>query len=412
MRELCHRARGAARVVGLAPTATKNAALEAMAGELLAARQAISKANERDLRRADEAGVTAAFRDRLQLDEGRLTAMERAVREVADLPDPVGAMQGPERRPNGLLVGRMRVPLGVILIIYEARPNVTADSAALCVKAGNAVILRPGSEAFDSSAAIATAVRRGLARAGLPEDAVQLVPTTDRAAMLALLAEDELVDLAIPRGGEGLIRFVTEHARVPVVRHYKGICHLYVDDGADLQQAIDICYNAKVQRPGVCNALETLLVHRQIAGELLPPLAARLREAGVELRGDATTRTLVPGALSATEDDWHAEYLALILAIRVVDSIDQAIDHIERYGSRHTEAIATRDPGRAERFLREVDSSCVLVNASTRFNDGGELGLGAEIGISTSKIHAFGPMGLEALTTQKFVVRGEGQTRR
>jgi glutamate-5-semialdehyde dehydrogenase len=308
-------------------------------------------------------------------------------------------------------VGRPRIPLGVVLVIYEARPNVTSDAAALCLYSGNAVILRGGSDAFASSAAVVRALREALGQAGLPPDAVQGVPTPDREATLELLRLDDLVDLAIPRGGEGLIRFVTDHARVPVIRHYKGVCHLYVDERADPGMATEICYNAKVQRPGVCNALETLLVHRNVAAAFLPRVAARLREAGVELRGDDATRVLVPDARPATEDDYHAEYLALILAIRVVDSLDRAIEHIERYGSSHTEAIVTSDRAAADRFVHEVDSSCVLVNASTRFNDGGELGLGAEIGISTTKIHAFGPMGLESLTTSKFVVWGDGQTR-
>jgi glutamate-5-semialdehyde dehydrogenase len=409
---IAQRARAASRVLGRATTAGKNAALEAIARCLLDRQATILAANARDLERADAAGITPALRDRLRLDVDRLAGVAGAVRQLAELPDPVGVLEQTERRPNGLSVSRMRIPLGVILVIYEARPNVTADAAALCLKSGNAVILRGGSDAFESSLAIAAAIQQGLESAGLPQDAVQVVPTTDRAAMLELLALDELVDLAIPRGGESLIRFVAEHARVPVIRHYKGVCHVYVDEGADLPAAIEICYNAKVQRPGVCNALETLLVHRSIAREFLPALAARTAEAGVELRGDPETRTILPAASVATEEDFHAEYLALILAIRVVDSLDQAMEHIERYGSHHTEAIVTRDRTRAERFLREVDSSCVLWNASTRFNDGGELGLGAEIGISTTKIHAFGPMGLESLTTRKFVVVGDGHTRR
>lgn len=382
-----------------------------MAASVRARASVILAANAQDLTRADAAGVAPAMRDRLRLDPGRLEGMAAAIEAVADLPDPLAVPVPFVQRPNGLFVGRPRIPLGVVLVIYEARPNVTSDAAALCLYSGNVVILRGGSDAFESSTAIVGALREGVAATGLPEDVVQGVPTPDRAATLELLRLDELVDLAIPRGGEGLIRFVTEHARVPVIRHYKGVCHVYVDERADPGMATEICYNAKVQRPGVCNALETLLVHRNVAAAFLPRVAVRLREAGVELRGDDATRALVPDARPATEDDYHAEYLALILAIRVVDSLDRAIEHIERYGSSHTEAIVTSDRAAAARFVHEVDSSCVLVNASTRFNDGGELGLGAEIGISTTKIHAFGPMGLESLTTSKFVVWGDGQTR-
>ncbi len=412
MEDLARASRRAARALRTATTAKKDAALRAMAARLRAQVDAVLAANAEDLARADAAGVTAALRDRLRLDAGRIESMAVAIEEVAALPDPTAVPTSYVRRPNGLMVGRVRIPLGVVLVIFEARPNVTSDAAALCLKSGNAVILRGGSDAFASSSAIGEALRAGISAADLPADAVQVVPTPDRAATLELLALDDLIDLAIPRGGEGLIRFVTEHARVPVIRHYKGVCHIYVDAHADLGAAVDICYNAKVQRPGVCNALETLLVHRDAAATFLPRVAARLREAGVELRGDEATRALLPDVLAATEDDYHAEYLALILAIRVVESLDRAIEHIERYGSSHTDAIVTADRAAAERFVREVDSSCVIVNASTRFNDGGELGLGAEIGISTTKIHAFGPMGLESLTTQKFVVWGDGQTRR
>jgi glutamate-5-semialdehyde dehydrogenase len=412
MEDLARASRRAARALRSASTEQKDEALRAMAARLRARTGAILAANAEDLARADAACVTAALRDRLQLDAARIEGMAAAIDEVAGLADPTAVPTPYVRRPSGLMVGRQRIPLGVVLVIFEARPNVTSDAAALCLKSGNAVILRGGSDAFASSSAIAEALRAGIVVSGLPADAVQVVPTPDRAATLELLALDGLVDLAIPRGGEGLIRFVTEHARVPVIRHYKGVCHLYVDANADLGSAADICYNAKVQRPGVCNALETLLVHRSVAAAFLPRVAARLREAGVELRGDGETRAILPDVLPATEDDYHAEYLALILSIRVVESLDRAIEHVERYGSSHTDAIVTSDRAAAERFVREVDSSCVLVNASTRFNDGGELGLGAEIGISTIKIHAFGPMGLEALTTQKFVVWGDGQTRR
>ena len=410
--DLARRARKAARSLRTATTEQKQQALHGMAARVRARADAILQANAEDLARADATGVTAALRDRLRLDSDRLEAMAVAIEAVAELPDPLAVPVRFDRRPNGLFVGRARIPLGVILVIYEARPNVTSDAAALCVLSGNAVILRGGSDAFGSSTALVSALREGLDVGGLPEDCVVGVPTVDREATLGLLRLDGQIDLAIPRGGESLIRFVTEHARVPVVRHYKGVCHMYVDERADLGTAIDICYNAKVHRPGVCNALETLLVHRSVAAAFLPRMAARLGEAGVELRGDDEVRAIVPDARPATEDDYHAEYLALILAIRVVDSIDRAIEHIERYGSSHTEAIVTSDRAIAERFVHEVDSSCVIVNASTRFNDGGELGLGAEIGISTSKIHAFGPMGLESLTTEKFVVWGDGQTRR
>jgi glutamate-5-semialdehyde dehydrogenase len=326
------------------------------------------------------------------------------------MPDLVGRIERPETRPNGLEVARMRIPLGVVAMVYEARPNVTSDAAALCLKAGNACILRGGSEAFESNRAIGAAVADGLAAAGLPADAVQLVPVTDREALLHLLALDELIDLVIPRGGEGLIRFVAAHARIPVIKHYKGVCHVYVHAAADLDLALRIVENAKVQRPSVCNACETVLVDRAVAAELVPRLAARLGALGVELRGDEAARALA-AMKPATESDWYAEYLDLILAVRVVDGIAAAIDHIETYGSDHTEAIITRDDAAAERFVREVDSSTVVVNASTRFADGGELGLGAEIGVSTTRLHAYGPMGAEGLTTTKFVVRGSGQIR-
>ena len=412
MRELAQAAAAAARVVGCLPRATKDAVLLSIAAGLDASGAAILAANAADVEAAQARGTAPALVDRLRLDPGRLAAIAQSVRAIAALPDPVGEIQWQVSRDDGLEIGRMRVPLGVIAMIYEARPNVTVDAAALCLKSGNAVILRGGSEAIRSNRALAAVIGAALEAHGLPVAAAALVPVTEREAMVELLRQDDLIDLAIPRGGEGLIRFVTEHARVPVVRHYKGVCHLYVDANADLGSAVDICYNAKVQRPGVCNALETLLVHRNAAAAFLPRVAERLREAGVELRGDGETRAILPEVLPASEDDYHAEYLALILAIRVVESLDRAIEHIERYGSSHTDAIVTSDRAAAERFVREVDSSCVLVNASTRFNDGGELGLGAEIGISTTKIHAFGPMGLESLTTQKFVVWGDGQTRR
>jgi glutamate-5-semialdehyde dehydrogenase len=337
--------------------------------------------------------------------------MIKGLEEVAALPDSVGAITGMWRRPNGLLVGRMRIPLGVIGIIYESRPNVTVDAAALCFKSGNAVILKGGKEALHSNLALARVMQEALSQAGIPTGAVQVIPSVAREATLELLQQDELVDLIIPRGGEGLIRFVAENSRIPVLKHYKGVCHTFVDQSADLDLAAEVCFNAKVQRPGVCNAMETLLVHEAAAPDFLPRMLARYRQAGVELRGCPRTREIDPQTLPAKEDDWGAEFLDLILAVKVVPHLEAALEHIARYSSNHTEAIITQDYTRAQRFLREVDSSLVLVNASTRFNDGGELGLGAEIGISTSKLHAFGPMGLEELTTTKFIAYGSGQVR-
>ncbi len=349
--------------------------------------------------------------DRLTVKDETIAAMVSGLGDVVGLNDPVGTMSPTWIRPNGLQVARMRISLGVIGIIYESRPNVTVDAAGLCLKAGNAVILRGGSEAFYSNQALAQIIHRALASTELPPTAVQVVAVREREAVLALLKQEESVDLIIPRGGEGLIRFVVQHSKIPVLKHYKGVCHVYVDDDADFEMAREICLNAKVQRPGVCNAMETLLVHQTAAETFLPEMAQRLAEAGVEIRGCPKTCRLVPAAQKARESDWPAEYLDLILAIKVIDNMDEAITHIAKYSSRHTEAIVTRSYDRAKRFVREVDSSVVLVNASTRFNDGGQLGLGAEIGISTSKLHAFGPMGLEELTTTKFVVQGSGQIR-
>ncbi len=389
----------------------KNDALLRMAQKLLSSRKAIIAENQRDLSAARDAGLSSAMLDRLTLNDGVIGAMAEGLREVAALPDPVGAVPGMWKRPNGLLVGRVRIPLGVIGFIFESRPNVTVDAAALCLKAGNAVILKGGSEAIHSNMALGKLLSEALREAGIPEKAVQVIPTTERAAVNALIGLDEALDVIIPRGGEGLIRFVTEHSRVPVLKHYKGVCHIYVDDAASLKMARDICFNAKVQRPGVCNALETLLVHENVAASFLPEMAEQYEKAGVEIRGCPKTLALVPGAVAATESDWPAEFLDLILAVKVVGGMDEALDHIDTYGSQHTEAIITNDYDRSQRFLAQVDSSVVLVNASTRFNDGNQLGLGAEIGINTSKLHAFGPMGLEELTTTKFVVYGQGQTR-
>jgi glutamate-5-semialdehyde dehydrogenase len=408
IRGVAEAARQAARSVAKASPEQRTRALAAIAGEIEARTEAILAANRADL--AAASGLSAAMRDRLTLDVGRVAALARAVREISAAPEILGRVERTETRPNGLAIERIRIPLGVIAMIYEARPNVTTDAAALCLKAGNACILRGGREALESNRALAECVRAGLAAAGLPADAVQLMPTTDREAIAELVQLEDLIDLCIPRGGEGLIRYVAEHARVPVIKHYKGVCHIYVHAAADLASAVRIVDNAKRSRPGVCNAVETVLVDRAVAPAFIPQLVAALPD--VELRGDATVRTLGGERVrAASEDDWYAEYLDLVLAVRVVDDLDAAIAHIEHYGSSHTESILTADRAAAERFLREVDSSTVMVNASTRFADGGELGLGAEIGISTTRLHAYGPMGAEGLTTTKFVVRGAGQIR-
>ena len=404
-------ARDASLEMARRPSKTKDAALLAIAERLEADAGFIRQENQKDLARAADMGLSAAMIDRLTVTADGIESMAAGLREVSRLDDPVGSLGESWQRPNGLQVARMRIPIGVIGIIYESRPNVTIDAAGLCLKAGNAVILRGGSEAFYSNRALASAIGHGLRRAGLPEQAVQIVPVRDREAVSFLLQQDEFVDLIIPRGGEALIRFVAENSRIPVLKHYKGVCHVYVDEAADLEMAEKICFNAKVQRPGVCNAMETLLVHQSVAERFLPQMAARFAEAGVELRGCSRTCRILTGAKPAMEEDWPAEYLDLTLAIKVVDDMDQAIAHIARYGSNHTDAIVTLDYRRARSFVRDVDSSVVLVNASTRFNDGGQLGLGAEIGISTSKLHAFGPMGVKELTTTKFVVFGDGQVR-
>jgi len=409
--QIAKNARQAASAVANLSSVEKDEALAEMAGQLIHQTETLIEENEKDLEVARKKGLSKAMIDRLTLDEKAIRAMARGLEEVAALPDPVGKVTSMWRRPNGLLVGRMRIPLGVIGIIYESRPNVTADAAALCLKAGNAVILRGGSEAIHSNLALSRILRGVLRARGLPENAVQLVPMVDREAVNMLLQLEEYIDLIIPRGGEDLIRAVVSQSRIPVIKHYKGVCHVFVDASADLDMAVRICLNAKVQRPGVCNAMETLLVHRSAAGEFLPAVAEALEKAGVALRGCERTRAILPGLEEATEKDWHEEYLDLVLAVKVVDGIDEAIGHIERYGSLHTESIVTRDYDNAQRFLREVNSSTVLVNASTRFSDGFQLGLGAEIGISTTKLHAFGPMGLEELTTQKFIIYGSGQIR-
>ncbi len=390
---------------------TKNAGLLRMADELILHRDFILSENIRDLAGAREKGLSAAMVDRLTVTESTIEAMAQGLREVAALPDPVGKVTSMWRRPNGLLVGRMRIPLGVIGIIYESRPNVTVDASALCLKSGNAVILRGGSEAIHSNLAIASVLQDVLKESPLPAKAIQIIPFTDREAVSTMLQLDECIDLIIPRGGEELIRAVVAQSKIPVIKHYKGVCHIFVDARADLDMAINICLNAKVQRPGVCNAMETLLVHSDIAPVFLPKMAEKMQQAGVLLKGCQKTRQILKNLDAATEEDWSTEYLDLILAVRVVTSLDEAIAHIEKYGSLHTESIITKDYANSQRFLNEVNSSTVLVNASTRFSDGFELGLGAEIGISTTKLHAFGPMGLEELTTSKFIIYGDGQVR-
>jgi len=411
IREQALACRDAARVVAALGSEAKRALLRDMATALEAQSAAVLAANAEDMRQAAAKGVQGAMLDRLRLDEARVAGIAGALREVAELPDPVGVTTRRETRPNGLSVERVRIPLGVVAMIYEARPNVTADAAALCLMAGNAVILRGGSEAIHSNLAIAAALHAALRAHGVPEAAVTVPQDLSREAMVELLQLVDIVDLAIPRGGEGLIRFVAEHARVPVIKHYKGVCHLYVDRAADLDLALNLLVDGKTSRPGVCNALETLLVHRDIAAAFLPRATQALRERDVELRGDERSRALVPDMHAATGDDYAAEFLDLILAVRVVDDLDDAIAHIRRYGSDHTEVIATADEAAAQRFVQAIRSAVVMVNASSRFSDGGELGLGAEIGISTTRLHAYGPMGAEALTVERFVVRGEGQVR-
>ncbi|QVW35000.1 glutamate-5-semialdehyde dehydrogenase [Geobacter sulfurreducens] len=411
IRNIAADARQAAIAMAKLSASAKNELLLAMAGSLVRNTVQLIEENRKDLEAGEAKGLSTAMLDRLMFNEARIKAMADGLREVAALSDPVGEVTRMWTRPNGLRVGKMRIPLGVIGIIYEARPNVTADAAALCLKSGNSVILRGGSEAIHSNLAIARILGEELKRAGIPAAALSVVPFPEREGVLEMLKQEEFIDLIIPRGGESLIRFVVENSRIPVIKHYKGVCHVFVDADADFDMAEKIIVNGKVQRPGVCNALETLLVHKDIAETFIPRIAETLIELKVELRGDDCVRQFVPQATKATEDDWHAEYLELILAVRVVDDLDEAVAHINRYGSLHTEAIVTRDYHNAQRFIREVNSSTVLVNASTRFADGNQLGLGAEIGISTTKLHSFGPMGLEDLTTTKFIVYGDGQVR-
>jgi len=410
LKDLAARCKEASRTIARMGTAEKNALLEGIADQLVADEAAILAANAADLSEAEARGLSGAMVDRLILTGARLAGIAAAVREIAALPDPVGEVTKMWRRPNGIEVGYRRIPLGVICMIYESRPNVTVDAAVLCLKAGNGIVLRGGSEAFASNKALAGSIGKACAAHGVPEAAVTLVPTTDRAAMNELLTLEDEIDLVIPRGGEGLIHFVAEHSRIPVIKHYKGVCHLFIDAGCDHALGLGLLIDGKTSRPGVCNALETLLVHADEAGSFLPRVAAELKALGVEIRGCARTRDLIE-AVPVTDEDYDAEFLDLILAVRVVDDLDDAIRHIDRFGSLHTEVICTDSHGRAQRFLREVDAAVVMVNASSRFSDGGQLGLGAEIGISTTKLHAYGPMGLESLTTRKFIVLGEGQIR-
>lgn len=405
-------AKDASRTLAKATSLQKNQALRGMAEALRQEAHIIQEANCRDLKAAQGAGHSAAFLDRLTLDSQRIYQMSRTLEEISDLSDPTGEILEIQTRPNGLRVGRMRVPLGVVGVIYESRPSVTADAAGLCLKAGNAVILRGGKEALSSNMAIAHIMAREAAQAGLPRGAINLIESPERDAVMELLRLPGYIDVLIPRGGPDLIRFVVENSRIPVIRHEKGLCHIFVDENADRSMAEEIVFNAKVERPGVCNAMETLLLHEEISTAFLPKIAARLEEAGTELRGCARSRAIYPTMQEASEEDWDTEYLDLILSIRVVKDLEEAMDHIARHGSGLAEGIVTQDYSRALRFLREVDASSVFVNASTRFADGGEFGMGAEIGISTQKLHARGPMGLRELTCTKFICLGEGQVRR
>lgn len=404
-------AKTSARKLARLSSHQKNQALLAMADLLVKGEDDILQANKRDLLSAKEKGLSLALMDRLMLDSGRIKAMAETLRDIANLQDPVGEVVKMWLRPNGLQIGKMRVPIGVIAIIYESRPNVTADAAALCLKAGNAVILRGGSEAINSNMAIFSILSQAAYNQSIPEGAIQFIETTDRAAIYSLLKMNKYIDLVIPRGGEGLIQTVIENSTIPVIKHDKGVCHVYVDNESDLEMGRKIAFNAKVQRPGVCNAMETLLVHEAICAQFLPTIISELEAAGVEVKGCEQTRSIMPHVKEATEQDWYTEYLDLILSVRVVKDIDEAIEHISKYGSAHSEAIITNNYTKALKFLREVDSAAVFVNASTRFTDGNQFGLGAELGISTQKLHSRGPMGLEDLTTTKYIVFGQGQVR-
>lgn len=409
--EKASQAKVAARVLAGVSSAIKNEALMKMADGLVSATAELKKENEKDLEYAREKGLSSALIDRLELNDKRINGMASGLREIAALPDPVGEVTRMWQRPNGLRIGKVRVPIGVIGIIYESRPNVTADAVGLCLKSGNSIILRGGSEAINSNTAIAKILMQAAKSAGLPEGCIQLIDITDRQAVMEMLKLDQHIDLIVARGGASLIQAVTENSKIPVAKHSAGICHTYVDTGADLKMAEEICFNAKVQRPGVCNAMETMLVHQDVAEEFLPQMIRRFHEANVEIRGCSQVRKILPGVKEATEEDWRTEYLDLILSVRVVKDIDEAIDHIMTYGSLHSDAIVTKDYQRANKFLKEVDSAAVYVNTSTRFTDGNEFGLGAELGISTQKLHSRGPMGLEDLTSQKFIIFGDGQIR-
>jgi glutamate-5-semialdehyde dehydrogenase len=407
--DIAKKAKEASYAIAKAETKTKNKALQYIADMIEKNTKKLIEANKKDLKSVK--GLSKAMVDRLTLNEKRIAEMAQGIREIIALNDPVGEITKMWKRPNGLLVGKMRIPLGVIGIIYEARPNVTADAAALCLKSGNSVILRGGKEAFHSNMAIVKIISEALDKVGLPQSVVQIIPVKEREAMIELLKLEDYIDVIIPRGGEGLIRFVVENSKIPVIKHYKGVCHIFVDETADIDMATNICFNAKVQRPGVCNAMETLLVHKNISKDFLPVVVKKLKSAGVEIRGCEKTKKIVKDVVKAKETDFGYEFLDLILAVKVVENIEEAIEHINKYGSLHTESIITKDYSNAQKFLREVNSSTVLVNASTRFSDGFQLGLGAEIGISTTKLHAFGPMGLEELTTTKFIIYGDGQVR-
>lgn len=408
---ICNKAKYASRKLALADTAIKDKALASMAKALLDNTAFIMGENEKDVRAAQEVNLSSAIIDRLELSEKRIKSMSESLIEISKLSDPVGEVLEKRKRPNGLLINKIRVPIGVVLVIYESRPNVTSDCIGLCLKSGNASILRGGSEAINSNTAIFDVLNKEALNAGLPDGSMSMIRHTDRSIVNELLAQEGLVDLVMPRGGESLIREVARNSRIPVMKHYKGVCHTYVDESADLDMAYEICFNAKVQRAGVCNSMETMLVSSKIAAKFLPEMVRRFKEAGVEIRGCDKTRQVINDVAPATEEDWYTEYLDLILSVKIVENVDEAIDHIMKYGSYHSDAIVAKDKKNAEKFLKEVDSACVYVNASTRFTDGGEFGKGAEIGISTDKIHARGPIGVEELTSYKYIIHGKGQVR-
>jgi glutamate-5-semialdehyde dehydrogenase len=412
IKKLCRKAKEASRKLAILDSQARNKALRAMAAALVDESAYIERENSKDLKKAGSMGLSDAMIDRLRLEPSRIGAMADSLVEISQLKDPVGDILETVKRPNGLIINKVRVPIGVILIIYESRPNVTSDCAGLCLKSGNAVILRGGKEAINSNMAIFKVLNNAALKSGLPEGAITLIDDPDRKIVEELLLQEGLIDLVMPRGGESLIRSVTEKSRIPVIKHYKGVCHVYVDKAADLGMAEEICFNAKVQRPGVCNAMETLLVHEAVAKRFLPGMIARYRDAGVEIRGSKEVKNIVKDIKIAAEKDWYTEYLDLILSVKIVKSVDDAISHIMKYGSYHSDTIVTEDKKAAEKFLNEVDSACVYLNASTRFTDGGQFGKGAEIGISTDKIHARGPMGLEELTSYKYIIYGNGQIRK